>query len=349
MKLTDYSIGTKIIGGYIIITLFLILIGGIAFITLDYVSEQTDRMYQEETVPLTRIGEIEVGLHSIRALTFRNVAVPEEYLFDAGRIQDEIAKIDANITLLAGTPMNTEQKAAFTLFATQWDDYTSVVHRVGTLIEQGRLTEVHQTLVSGGEHADARRATEDTFAEMKRLALQNAEKRISSTKDRIIIAKTTIVSVIIIAAVIAAILGIFLTRDITKPLNRIVSSIHKLKKGVFSNGLAMNRKDEIGIIADGLDEFGTVIKTLVADVTKVADATVAGDLSARADVTCQSGEFARIPEKFNSTLDSITGPLHIAAEYVDRISKGDIPDTITDTYYGDFNEIKNNLNTCIDA
>jgi methyl-accepting chemotaxis protein len=41
--------------------------------------------------------------------------------------------------------------------------------------------------------------------------------------------------------------------------------------------------------------------------------------------------------------------LRVAAEYVDRISKGDIPAKITDSYSGDFNEIKNNLNQCIDA
>jgi len=41
--------------------------------------------------------------------------------------------------------------------------------------------------------------------------------------------------------------------------------------------------------------------------------------------------------------------LNVAAEYVDRISKGDIPPKITDNYKGDFNEIKNNLNMCIDA
>jgi methyl-accepting chemotaxis protein len=34
---------------------------------------------------------------------------------------------------------------------------------------------------------------------------------------------------------------------------------------------------------------------------------------------------------------------------VDRISKGDIPPKITDDYKGDFNEIKNNLNLCIDS
>jgi len=39
----------------------------------------------------------------------------------------------------------------------------------------------------------------------------------------------------------------------------------------------------------------------------------------------------------------------VAAEYVERISNGDIPEKIKDEYKGDFNEIKNNLNTCIDA
>jgi methyl-accepting chemotaxis protein len=39
----------------------------------------------------------------------------------------------------------------------------------------------------------------------------------------------------------------------------------------------------------------------------------------------------------------------MAAGYVDRISKGDIPPKITDTYNGDFNTFKNNLNQCIDA
>ncbi|MCP4403025.1 MAG: methyl-accepting chemotaxis protein, partial [bacterium] len=34
---------------------------------------------------------------------------------------------------------------------------------------------------------------------------------------------------------------------------------------------------------------------------------------------------------------------------LDRIAKGDIPDTITEEYKGDFNQVKNNLNTLIDA
>ncbi|MGO8759035.1 MAG: methyl-accepting chemotaxis protein, partial [Terracidiphilus sp.] len=57
----------------------------------------------------------------------------------------------------------------------------------------------------------------------------------------------------------------------------------------------------------------------------------------------------KVIEGVNDTLDAVIGPLNVAAEYVDRISKGDIPPKITDSYNGDFNEIKNNLNNCIDG
>ena len=39
----------------------------------------------------------------------------------------------------------------------------------------------------------------------------------------------------------------------------------------------------------------------------------------------------------------------MAAEYVERISKGEIPAKITDNYNGDFNEIKNSINDCIEG
>jgi methyl-accepting chemotaxis protein len=51
----------------------------------------------------------------------------------------------------------------------------------------------------------------------------------------------------------------------------------------------------------------------------------------------------------NAILDAVIGPLNVSAKYVELISKGDNPPPITDTYNGDFNLIKNNLNALIAA
>jgi len=91
------------------------------------------------------------------------------------------------------------------------------------------------------------------------------------------------------------------------------------------------------------------IQEMVEDAHFLTQAAVKGQLDTRGDVAKHKGVFAQIIEGVNDTLDAIIGPLNVAAEYVDRISKGDIPQKINDSYQGDFNEIKNNLNSCIDA
>ncbi len=97
----------------------------------------------------------------------------------------------------------------------------------------------------------------------------------------------------------------------------------------------------------------TTIKTnrasLLDDVEMLAKAAVEGKLATRADATKHEGESRKVIEAINSMLDAVIGPLNVSAEYVDSISRGDIPPKITDTYNGDFNVIKNNLNTCIDT
>ena len=91
------------------------------------------------------------------------------------------------------------------------------------------------------------------------------------------------------------------------------------------------------------------LATLVGESKRLADAIKEGKLQARANPEAVDSKFRPVVEVMNTMLDALVAPLNVTAEYVDRISKGDIPPKITDSYNGDFNEIKNNLNQCIDA
>ena len=101
-------------------------------------------------------------------------------------------------------------------------------------------------------------------------------------------------------------------------------------------------------INDTMEVLRTNLKALNADAGMLAKAGVEGKLSTRADATRHQGDFRRIVEGVNATLDAVIGPLNVAAKYVDDISKGEIPSKITDNYNGDFNTIKNNLNMMIE-
>jgi methyl-accepting chemotaxis protein len=93
----------------------------------------------------------------------------------------------------------------------------------------------------------------------------------------------------------------------------------------------------------------SIKRRLMDEMNRLVDAAVGGKLATRADPEKIDLEFREIPVGVNRLLDAVINPLNVAATYVDKIAKGEIPPKITETYYGDFNVIKNNLNTCIDA
>jgi methyl-accepting chemotaxis protein len=144
--------------------------------------------------------------------------------------------------------------------------------------------------------------------------------------------------------------GINNTLDaIIGPLNVAAEYVDRIAKGDIPNKITDNYNGDFNEIKNNLNVCIDAINALVFDASVLSKAAVEGKLATRADAAKHQGDFRKIVQGVNETLDSVIGPLNVAAEYVDRIAKGDIPNKITDTYNGDFNEIKNNLNVCIDA
>ncbi len=88
---------------------------------------------------------------------------------------------------------------------------------------------------------------------------------------------------------------------------------------------------------------------LVGEARRLTTAAAAGQLQVRGNPQLVTAEFRPILDGMNSTLDAVVGPLRIAAQYLNRIAQGDIPELIADHFQGDFNEIKNSLNRCIES
>ena len=102
-------------------------------------------------------------------------------------------------------------------------------------------------------------------------------------------------------------------------------------------------------INNTIEQVRANLKAVISDLVTLSKAAVEGKLSVRADSTKHLGDYSHIMQGVNDTLDAVVTPLNVSAHYVERISKGDIPDQITETYHGDFNGIKNSLNTLIGA
>jgi methyl-accepting chemotaxis protein len=143
--------------------------------------------------------------------------------------------------------------------------------------------------------------------------------------------------------------ALFISKTLTKPLKDAVSVANAISEGDLAVSVIVTSQDEIGQLMSAMKEMVERIRAMVIDAEMLARAAVEGKLATRADASKHRGEYRKIVEGVNQTLDSVIGPLSVTVEYLDRIAKGDMPPKITDNYNGDFSEIKNSLNTCIDA
>jgi methyl-accepting chemotaxis protein len=159
------------------------------------------------------------------------------------------------------------------------------------------------------------------------------------------------ISIFFTGLLLAATIGgsMVVTRSITRPINAVVNDAGKMAVGDFSFKMDVERKDEVGKLLDSMRSLQAAMQRMIADADMLVNAAVAGKLATRAEATRHQGDFRKIVDGVNQTLDAVIGPLNVAGGYVDRISRGETPPKITDNYNGDFNVIKNNLNILIDA
>ncbi len=192
---------------------------------------------------------------------------------------------------------------------------------------------------------------------------------------------------ILLLIILSLVLGWLIAGQIARPLKKITSAAEKLAQGDMDVTIDSKGKDEIGqlarafhVLTDAIngqaqaaqriaagdmqteirvlsekDVLGISMKRVIEtlrllfhEMDRLIQATREGKLDTRGNSSAYQGDWAKLVGGVNEMIDAFVGPINVTAEYVDRISKGDIPPRITDVYHGDFNEIKNNLNGCID-
>lgn len=151
------------------------------------------------------------------------------------------------------------------------------------------------------------------------------------------------------AFAIASLLGVVVTRSVTRRLEQCVAIADRVSKGDVDVEIEVDSRDEIGELKSAMRRMVGAIGRMGEDVSHLARSASQGVLSVRADASRHEGRFRGIVEEFNGALDAIVDPLRIAAERIDLLSRGEIPPRITQGYDGDFDALRASINLCIDA
>ncbi|MCQ8893120.1 MAG: methyl-accepting chemotaxis protein [Methanolinea sp.] len=299
------------------------------------------------------------------------------------------ANIKEKMDAYRATYLTPEEEKALAEFDSNYAAFNTHYDALMAAVDKNDMKAVDAALSAGSPIITAREGAVNAIHKMLEINEKEAEKLSVANTALYNSSAMMMIIATVVGVILAVVLALYLSRSITRPLDQAVKNIQEMGKGHLGNRLKLNRKDEIGIMAAAMDQFSEdlqvivvgamkkiaagdltaniqakdsqdeivpaliqmrdAIKALVADADMLAKAAVEGKLSTRADATRHQGDYRKIVEGVNETLDAVIGPLNVAAKYVEEIGKGNIPQKITESYRGDFNTLKSSINNCIDG
>jgi methyl-accepting chemotaxis protein len=308
--LNSLTISKKLIVSFLILSAITAVVGFIGISNMSKINDLADQMYQKELLGLSYIKEANIDLIYIdRADKNLILAATKADRETYSKRHEEFEKLYHENLEKARPLFYTEKgKAIMAKLDKAWQEYEPVSKRVITMALSENL------------------ATAKASA-----ALSAGEGRV-----KINVVDDTLTELSKLKESNAKEFSEVTTRLYTQSRSYLIALI--LGSVVFGIG--------IGIFLSR--NIGRILRSLLDESKRLTEAALAGQLATRGEVEKINFEFRGVVVGINQTLDAVIGPLNVTAEYVDRISKGDIPPKITDTYNGDFNEVKLNLNNCID-
>jgi methyl-accepting chemotaxis protein len=349
------TVRTRLLSGFAIVAIITVLVGLTGISNMSKINDMADQLYQNELLGVSFVKEANINLlYAARnEKNYLLATTQEDRIKLSERYDDYLKSIDENLEKATPLFRSEEGKAMLAKVSSAIADWEKASRQVIDAANKEQLSEARESsALSMGIAREKVNIVDETLTELSKIKESNAKNYSDLTTQLYIKSRLFMIIMMIGGCFTGIIIGILITMGLTKQLGGEPGYVADVARKVAAGDVSMTI-DTVGKQPDSIvvamSTMVDTIKALVADTAMLAKSAVEGKLATRADASKHQGDFQKIVAGVNDTLDAVIGPLNVAAEYVDRISKGDIPPTITDTYNGDFNEIKNNLNGCINA
>jgi methyl-accepting chemotaxis protein len=380
------KLGARLIGGFAIVVALCVFIGIFGCVQVKQINSSYAQAWEGNTTALVELGKYgnefqRVRMQMLQLADSRNKA---EIQKSQGRLQNGLSNLLATDAAYEKTASNAEQQQLISDLKSKRERFEGYIQQVIELVQAGQPERARAVIL--GDCRDLTAELQNTLDQLAASEQDEARQTSNRNLAKANSATGILTFVVILVAVVALGLGIWLTLSITRPMKQITQVAQQISVGDTEAKVEYEGGDELGILADsframcdmlrervhalaqvaqgnvgvkvkprsGQDSLAASINQVVAELGELAAETrqltaaaTDGRLSERGDEQRFSGAYGDIIRGVNSTLDAVVVPLKAASECLNRISKGDIPPVITSERKGDFNSLKESLNRCI--
>jgi len=365
---------------FLLLTVLGSIIGFVGISNINTIDENESYLYENMTIPISWMGEISTNFQRIRVNT-RDIILAEtleEIEKYKNLIRDYRNSIDEQGKLFEERILSQRMSEAWDVFKASRIDYGRDLDKLEELAKENRDAEAFN-LING----DMRRTADaemNAINQIMAMKVEDAKLERDANVESASSAVLLMTVIIVIAFVLSIALGFFISKQIASPLKQVLERMQSLSglcitnlaKGTeqLANGdlniniltgtkhLEINTKDEIGELAQNMNNVitntqGTVasvdkavkaVKETVNEINLIVDSAAKGDLKTRGNSSNFKGSFKELVEGLNKTMEAVVAPIKEQSVVLETMSSGDLTVRMIGDYKGDFLIIKESIN-----
>ncbi|MEF3696362.1 MCP four helix bundle domain-containing protein, partial [Desulfolutivibrio sp.] len=250
--LKNLKIGTKLLSSYI---LLLLLMGGVGYLgvtNMGMINGMLDELYTGDLVPILQIDDANIELikfarNHYRMVISRDRSEMEEY---NKHIEENVTKMKKSLDEYAASNLSEQEKDLLGEFRAAFEAYRKSATKIPELAMAGDKDAAIAHML--GDAAKLGAAPDELLGQLAQANKDMAKK--SAEESDVVYQQSRNVMYIIIgcAVLLGMLIGIVLSRMISKGIKQCADFGLSLSKGDLSGALAIDQKDEVGVLADAM-------------------------------------------------------------------------------------------------
>lgn len=343
----DMKIGSRLLAAFIIVGAISAVIGYLGIANMGKIADGSKASFEQETLGIVYLKNADSDLLEVD-LAEKNLLLassPEQREQYKARVAAYTALVNEDLEKAKSTVHTEKGRALLAGTERAWKDCQETSARIVDLAMKERVEQkrpsVELSFGAGRANADAAMDVLDKWEE----ANQDSGKSVQDGIESNYHSSRNLLAVLVVAGVLMGLgLGLFISRSIARPLGQLSEIAKRIAQGDLNQVIEYRWSDEVGLLAQSFRATIDAIKSLSHDASSLVQAAVQGKLDTRADVTKHQGDFRKIIEGVNETLDAVLIPIGEGNRVLAQISAGKIDELIAQSYHGDHEKMKMAVN-----
>ncbi len=313
----NLKIGAKLVSTFVIVALLAGVVGIVGIFNIKQVNKNYTELYQNFGIATANIGKASTDFNSIRAAT-RDILLSdsaEDRKNYNNLIKDLDTDIQKNLKALYNSLKTEDGQKVYTELNENLNKYNEIRDRVINMSIAGQNDEARKLFYKeGAEPAKLAKQYIDELFDLKETGgVQRAEEYARDTDTTVYM----MLSVVVIAVIAAVILGIFISRIISVPVNKLVIAAEKIADGDLNVEVKQNSRDEIGMLASAFKRMSDNLNDVISSISTAAEQVSAGSRQvsdSSVELSQGATEQASSIEELTASLEEISTQTRLNAE-----------------------------------